>query len=191
MCTVTVRPLALALVARTPLSRARVACALVACVLSLPARADVEDLTPHDRRASQEPATLVLRVEGGSNSAPTGNVGGTLSYFNAWSESEVELSAGAIFPDAGRTWQGGLSLRKLFGERGDFFLGETTLLWTKSARAADPLTPGSTSHLWFSLGVGFEHRAGIWSYGLAGGLTLTGVSQAPLAYLHGGVGIGF
>ncbi len=174
-----------------PVPARPLALALLACALSLPARADVEDLTPHERRASQEPATLVLRVEGGSSYAPTGNVGGTLSYFNAWSESEVELSAGAIFPDAGLTWQGGLSLRKLFGDHGDFFLGETTLLWTKAARAADPLSPGSASHLWFSLGVGFEHRAGLWSYGLSGGLTLVGVSQAPLAYLHGGVGIGF
>ena len=155
------------------------------------ARADVEDLTPVERRTSQAPATFVLRAEGGSNFSPCGNAGGTLSYFNGWSESEVELSGGAIFPSTGATWQGGLAFRKLFGDRGDYFLAETVLLWTKTARAANPLDPTSASHLWFNLGVGFEHRAGLWSYGVSAGLTLAGVTQSPQGYVHGGIGIGF
>jgi hypothetical protein len=168
--------------------------ALLACALALPARparADVEDLTPHERRTSQEPATFVLRIEGGTNYAVTGNVGGTLSYFNAWSESEVELSAGLTFPDSGRAWQGGISLRKLFGERGDFFVTELALLWTKDARAVDPVNPLVTSHLRLCIGLGLEYRAGIWSYGLTGGLALNGVSSAPAGYVHGGIGFGF
>jgi hypothetical protein len=167
-------------------------CAALVLLASAAASADIEDLTNLERRTSREPATLILRAEGGGNFSVVGNAGGTLSYFNAWSESEVELSAGALLTGDKPQPQGGLTLRKLFGEgRGDFFLGELALLWTKDPRGIDPLSPGSGSHLWLALGAGFEHRSGIWSISASGGITGNGVSQAPFFYFRGGIGLGF
>ena len=162
--------------------------ALLALLVSAPpgARADVEDLSPRARSVDQTPPTLALKVEGGSNFAPTGNVGGVLSYYNDWSGSEVDAGAGAGFPGV----QLGLALRKLLGERGDFFASEISLAYnSKVTRGVDLLSPGSGTHLWLNLGIGFEHRGGWLLYGVTGGLTLTGFSQTPQGFVHGGIGV--
>ena len=161
-------------------------CLGVAALFAAPARADVEDLSPQARRIDLSPPTLVLRVEGGSDYSPYGYVGGVLSYFNDWSGTELEAGVGA-----GPGPQLGLALRKLLGERGDFFASEISVGYNPTkARGVDPLNPGSGTHLWVNLGVGFEHRAGLFSYGVTGGLSLGGVSQTPKGFVHGGIGVG-
>ena len=160
--------------------------AALLCLLAPPARADVEDLSPRARSSDQTPPTLVLKAEGGSNFAPYGNAGAALSYFNDWSGSELEAGAGAGFPGL----QLGFALRKLLGERGDFFASELSVVYnSRVTRGIDPLNPGSGTHLWLNLGVGFEHRAGWLDFGVTGGLTLIGFSQTPQGFVRGGVGI--
>jgi hypothetical protein len=162
--------------------------ALAATSVAAEARADVVDLTGGSRRSSDRPPILVLKLLGGSGNAPFGKVGGCLSYLHEASLTEVELGAGAGFPGA----QIGGSLRKLFGDLGDYFAFELSVVGnTRTVRGRDPLNPVSGTHVWTNLGVGFEHRTGSFSFGVAGGGTFISFTQTPEAYGYAGIGLGF
>ena len=168
--------------------RALAAAAVVLCAAS-PARADVVDLSEGgSRRDTAGPATFILKAEGGSTYSPYGYAGGALSYYNDFTQSELEVGAGGGFPGL----QLGVSIRKLFGDQGDYFVFEISIAGnTKQVRGQDPLNPTQGTHVWSNLGIGFEHRAGIFSIGVSGGGTFISFTQTPGAYVHGGVGIGF
>jgi hypothetical protein len=164
------------------------ALALCACLLAArPAHADEEDLSPTSRRSSQIPAVLIVRAEGGSNFSPYGNAGACLSYYNDTTDSELEVGAGAGFPGL----QLGLGIRKLLGDHGDFFVSELSLGYNNQiSRGVDPLNPTTGTHLWLNIGIGYEHRAGIFSFEITGGLSVFSFSQTPQAFVHGGIGFG-
>ena len=172
----------------TALLRCLIASAVVLCA-ALPARADVVDLSEGgDRRSGGRPATFVLKAEGGSVYSPYGYIGGALSYYNEAAESELEAGLGGGFPGL----QLGLSIRKLFGDTGDYFVFELGLAGnTKVARGQDPLDPTRGTHVWTNLGIGYEHRAGFFAFDVTGGATFISFTQTPGAWIHGGVGIGF
>ncbi len=102
--------------------------------------------------------------------------------------AELEAGAGAGFPGV----QLGVSARKLFGDLGEFFVFELSLAGNaKVSRGTNPLDPTKGTHVWTNLGIGFEHRAGLFSLGLTGGAAFLSFSQTPAAYVHGGIGLGF
>jgi hypothetical protein len=153
-----------------------------------PTHADVVDLTSGARRSSGRPGALVIKAEGGSAYAPFGYLGGAISYLNEGALLELEAGAGAGFPGV----QAGLSVRKLFGEVGEFFLFELSVAGnSKVSRGTNPLDPTKGTHVWTNLGIGFEHRAGLFSLGLSGGASFLSFSQTPAAYVHGGIGLAF
>jgi hypothetical protein len=164
------------------------AAAAAACAAA-EARADVVDLTGGGaRRGGERPPMLVLKLLGGSGNAPFGKVGGCLSYLNEATLTEVELGAGAGFPGT----QLGGSLRKLFGDLGDYIVFELSIAGnTRTVRGRDPLNPASGTHVWTNLGIGFEHRTGAFSFGVAGGGTFISFTQTPEAYAYASLGLGF
>lgn len=150
------------------------------------ARADEVDLTPQSRR-SNKPITLALRAEGGSNFAPYGYAGACLSYLGAGG-LEIEGGAGAGFPGV----QAGVALRELFDPRGGFVV-EISFAGNNRIRRGGPdnplLTPGGQgSHLWTSLGVGFEQRSDGITLGLVAGIVFTTSDLTPHFVVHGGFG---
>jgi hypothetical protein len=135
----------------------------------------------------EQPATWVLRAEGGTNLSPFGNAGASISWLSHAADLELEAGAGAGFPGL----QLGFALRKLFGERGDFFVSEIALGYNQRLnRGADPLAPGTGAHVWLGLGIGLEHRAGWLDLSVTGGLAFPGVTQTPVGYARAGVGVG-
>ena len=167
---------------------------LLAVLLSAAgARADVLDLTDSTRHQGKPPS-LVLRVEGGSEFAPYGYVGGCLSYLTE-SLFEFELGAGGGFPGL----QLGLAARRLFGDRGSYVVTELALAGNtrvnRGADSADPLlnlqATQSQSSLWTSLGAGFEQRTGVFDLSVVGAIVLTTASLTPHFAIHGGLGFGF
>jgi hypothetical protein len=162
---------------------------LAVLAASVPARADVEDLSTGQRPGlrGRPPALFILRAQGGTDFAPGGLVGGTLSWFNDATQIELEGSVGFGNPGT----QLGFSVRRLFGADNDYLVSELTLAGNASARkGANPLVPGTGRALWTNLGFGFEHRSWV-SLSVTGGLTFLGFSEAPTAYLQGGLGLGF
>jgi hypothetical protein len=165
------------------------ACALAAAFVPFAARADVVDLSQGGRRGGNDrPPAFVLKLDGGTDTAPFGRVGGVLSYLNEAALTEIEAGVGAGFPGT----QLGLSVRKLFGEGGDYFVVELSLAGnTKTVRGRDVLNPAKGSHVWSNLGLGFEHRLGVYSFGITGGATFISFSQTPQAFAHAALGFGF
>src|ERR1700686_3217102 len=160
--------------------------AAAAACAATEARADVVDLTGSGRRGSDRPPILVLKLTGGTGNAPFGKVGGCLSYLNEATLTEVELGAGAGFPGT----QIGGSLRKLFGELGDYVAFELSVAGnTRTVRGRDPLNPASGTHVWTNLGIGFEPRSGAFSFGVAGGGTFISFTQTPEAYAYASLGL--
>jgi hypothetical protein len=148
----------------------------------------VVDLSGGARRSSGRPGVLVVKAEGGGTYAPFGYLGGAISYLSEGALLELEAGAGAGFPGV----QLGVSVRKLFGDLGEFFVFELSLAGNpKVSRGTNPLDPTKGTHVWTNLGIGFEHRAGLFSLGLAGGAAFLSFSQTPAAYVHGGIGLGF
>jgi hypothetical protein len=167
-------------------------CPALACLAlagaSVPSRADVVDLSSGARRSSGRPGALVIKGEGGSAYAPFGYVGGAISYLNEAALVEIEAGAGAGLPGV----QAGVSLRKLFGDLGEYFLVELSVAGnSKVSRGTNPLDPTKGTQVWTNLGIGFEHRAGLFSLGLSGGASFFSFSQTPAAYVHGGIGLAF
>ena len=166
---------------------------LVALLLVLaatpPAHADVEDLSTGQRPGAhaRAPAMFILRAQGGTDYAAAGLLGGTLSWFNDYTQLELEGSVGWGNPGT----QLAFSVRKLFGSDNDFVVSELTLAGNGSARRSGTAqAPASPSTLWTNLGVGFEHRSWV-SVSVTGGLSVLGFSVSPTAYLQGGIGFGF
>jgi len=150
------------------------------------ARADELDLTESTRPGSTRPSTLAVIASGGSNFSPFGNAGGALSYFNEFAGGEIEAGAGGGFPGI----QAGVMLRKLFGADGDYLVFEFGLAYnSRVLRGANPDVIGSGAHTWTDVGIGYEHRAGLFLLGFTGGIALTGFSQTPSAYLRASAGL--
>ena len=167
-----------------PMKLALLSLALLAAASA--ARADEVDLTPQSRSA-HKPITLALRAEGGSNFAPYGYAGACLSYLGIGG-LELEGGAGAGFPGV----QAGLALRELFDPRGGFvaeiaFAGNTKI--NRGGPDNPLLTPGGQgSHLWTSLGLGFEQRSDGITLGLIAGIVFTTSDLTPHFVVHGGLG---
>lgn len=179
----------------TPRVRLRPAARLAACgwaacavALAAAARADEVDLSSGGGRSWGRPAAVVLKADGGGAYAPFGYAGLAVSYLSAGPLLELEAGGGAGLPGA----QLGVSVRKLFGEGGEFFLAELSVAGnTRVSRGTSLLDPTQGGHLWTNLGLGFEHRNDAWAFGLSGGGTFFSFTQTPAAYVHGGVGIAF
>lgn len=157
---------------------------------ALPAFADEVDLTPHSRSADRPPK-LIFRGEAGSDFAPYGNVGACVSWLTD-SAVEFEAGAGAGFPGV----QLGFAVRRLFGERGGYFLTELAIAGNthvnRGATDADRFANAAgTSSLWGSLGFGFEQRQDFFSFSLVGSLLSTFSNPTIHFAVHGGVGVGF
>lgn len=167
--------------------RALLALTLLPCI----ALADEIDLRQR-RRGSGQPATYVLRAEGGNEFAPFGYAGGAFSWLLG-SNNELEFGLGGGFPGL----QLGFAARQLFGEGPQFLLVELSLAGnTKIDRGASDanraLTVGTPqSSLWTSLGLGFEQRGDLLDVSIAGDLVFTTSSLTPHFAIHGGVGFGF
>lgn len=165
-------------------------CTLLAMLLPVAAvRADVEDLSTGQRPGirGSPPAMFIVRVQGGTDTAPSGLLGGALSWFN--DDARLELEGAVGFGNPGT--QLGFSVRKLFGADNDYVVSELSLAGnTTVRRGGNPLAPGTGHGLWTNLGVGFEHRSRV-SLTVTGGLTFLGFSESPAAYLQGGIGFGF
>lgn len=162
---------------------------LVVLLAPSAARADVEDLSTGQRPGVRggPAAMFVVRAQGGTDYAPGGLLGGTLSWYNDYTQLELEGTVGWGNPGT----QLGFSVRKLFGADNDYLVSELTVAGNAGARrSSNPLIPGTGHQLWTNLGVGFEHRSWV-SLSVTGGLTILGFSEAPTAYLQGGVGFGF
>lgn len=165
---------------------------LCALLLPLAARADVEDLSGAESRRARKPNTFAVRAEGGTEYSPYGTVGGCFSYFreNPLGGFEIEAGAGATFP--GVTI--GLAARQLFGEAGDYFAFELSIAGNTVKKLGADVPSGrlGSSSTWSSLAIGFEHRAGLLTFGIAGGLSfLTSFDLVPHGMLHGGIGLSF
>ena len=165
--------------------------ALIALTL-LPsiALADEVDLTV--RRRSGQPASVVIRAEGGNEFAPFGYVGGCVSWLFSGS-NELELGAGGGFPGL----QLGAAARQLFGGEGpQFLLVELAIAGnTKVDRGAGQnqiATIGAQrSSLWTALGFGFEQRTDVLDLSIAADIVFTTTSLTPHFAIHGGIGFGF
>src|SRR5947199_6269202 len=86
------------------------------------ALADEIDLSRGSRRDRGEPAKFIVRAEAGNEFAPYGYAGGCMSWLID-PHDEVEVGAGGGFPGL----QLGFAVRRLFGEGGQYFLGELFL----------------------------------------------------------------
>jgi hypothetical protein len=165
---------------------------LAAALLPSPARADELDLSRS--RPSGKPPSLVVRAEGGSDFAPYGNVGGAVSWLTE-SQFEFEAGAGGGFPGL----QLGFAARRLFGERGSYFVSEIAIAGNprvnRGAADADKyLSAGAVSakgSVWTLVGIGFEQRQDLINLSLVGSIVFTTASFTPHFAVHGGVGIAF
>jgi hypothetical protein len=165
--------------------------ALLAALMPSLAFADVIDLSREGRRDRGQPATLVVRAEGGNEFAPYGYAGGCVSWMID-DYDVVEAGAGGGFPGV----QLGLALRRLFGENGQFVFAELFLAGnTKVDRGVDKsapqANPAGNSSLWTGLGFGFEQRSGFLDLSVAGNIVFTSTSLSPHWSVHGGLGFGF
>jgi hypothetical protein len=168
--------------------------ALLLLLVPALALADEIDLSRGARRERSGPATFILRAEGGNEFAPYGYIGGCLSYMID-PQDELELGAGGGFPGL----QLGFAARHLFGENGQYFVGELFLAGnTRVNRGVDVdshLVNAEASQagnsLWTGLGLGFEQRTGLFSFSVVGNIVFTSTSLTPHWAVHGGVGLGF
>ena len=170
--------------------------ALLAALAPSLAFADEVDLTRGTGRTSSEPATLVVRAEGGNEFAPFGYVGGCISWMLDPNDV-LELGAGGGFPGL----QLGFVGRRLFGFNeagGQYIVAELFLAGnTRVNRGVDQNAPPSTiqangnSSLWTGLGFGYEQRSGFLDLSVAGNIVFTSTSLTPHWSLHAGLGIGF
>jgi hypothetical protein len=166
---------------------------LVALVPSL-ALADEIDLSRGGRRDRGEPAKWILRAEAGNEFAPYGYVGGCVSWMIDPND-EVELGAGGGFPGL----QLGLAVRRLFGEGGQYLLGELFLAGNtrvnrgrdQSSAQVNAPAAAADSSLWTGLGLGFEQRLSFFSFSAVGNIVFTSTSLSPHWSVHGGLGVGF
>jgi len=159
----------------------------LAAALAGAARADEVDLTPQSR-SEHKIITLALRAEGGSDFAPYGKIGACLSYLGRGGV-ELEGGAGAGFPGV----QAGLALRELFDPRGGF-VAELAFAGNTKVNRGGPdnllLNPGGKgSHLWTSLGIGFEQRSDSITLGIVAGVVFTTADLTPHFVVHGGIGL--
>ena len=167
--------------------------ALLAALVPSLALADEIDLSRGTARNTSEPATFVIRAEGGNEFAPFGYIGGCISWLIDPNDA-LEIGAGGGFPGL----QLGLVAKHLFtfSESGQYILAELFLAGnTKVDRGVDSNAPPSnvqgTSSLWTGLGFGFEQRAGFLDLSFAGNLVFTSTSLTPHWAVHGGIGFGF
>jgi hypothetical protein len=169
--------------------RVRILALLLAC--STAALADEVDLS--EQSGGRTPQ-FVLRAEGGTDFAPYGLAGATVSWLTE-SQFAFELGAGAGFPGL----QLGFAARRLFGDYGSFFVTEIAIAGNtrvnRGASSADRyLNAGATAgrgSVWTNLGIGFEQRSDAIDFSLVGCLVLTTASLTPHFAVHGGVGFGF
>lgn len=153
--------------------------------------ADEIDLTRAGSRRGDSPV-LVVRAEGGNEFAPSGYVGGVLSWL-AGSHNTFEFGAGGGFPGL----QLGLTARQLFGEGGQFLLAELSIAGNTRINRGNPNrllnaeAVGAQSSLWTSLGLGFEQRTYAFDLSVAGDIVFTTADLTPRWSIHGGVGFGF
>ena len=167
--------------------------ALLAALVPSLAFADEIGLSRGGGRERAEPASVVVRAEGGNEFAPYGYAGGCVSWM-VDPNDVLEFGAGGGFPGL----QLGLAGRRLFGfgEGGQYILAELFLAGnTRVNRGVDQNAPPSTitsnSSLWTGLGFGFEQRSGYLDLSVAGNIVFTSTSLTPHWSVHAGLGFGF
>jgi hypothetical protein len=159
--------------------------------VAVPAFADEVDLTRSSRRAGETP-TWVVRAEAGNEFAPSGYVGGVLSWLAA-PHNEFEFAAGGGFPGL----QLGLNVRQLFGDNGQFLLAELAIAGNTRVNRGNPnrlinaQAVGAQSSLWTCLGLGFESRTDPIDINVAADIVFTTADLTPHWSVHGGVGWAF
>jgi len=168
--------------------------ALLVLLVPAIALADEIDLSHEARRDRGEAAKIVVRAEAGNEFAPYGYAGGCISWLID-PHDELEVGAGGGFPGL----QLGFAVRRLFGEGGQYFLGELFLAGNtrvnrgveKGSAQINAEAAGANSSLWTGLGLGFEERTGFFSLSVATNIIFTSTSLTPHWAIHGGVGLGF
>ncbi len=158
------------------------------------ALADEIDLSRGSRRDRGEPAKIIVRAEAGNEFAPYGYAGGCVSWLID-PHDELEVGAGGGFPGL----QLGFAVRRLFGEGGQYFLGELFLAGNtrvnrgleRGSAQINAEAAGANSSLWTGLGLGFEQRTDFFSVSVATNIIFTSTSFTPHWAIHGGVGVGF
>src|SRR5205823_1327804 len=106
---------------------------------------------------------------------------------------ELEVGAGGGFPGL----QLGFAVRRLFGEGGQYFLGELFLAGNtrvnrgleRGSAQINAEAAGANSSLWTGLGLGFEQRTDFFSLSVATNIIFTSTSFTPHWAIHGGVGV--
>jgi hypothetical protein len=166
------------------------ACAAAVALLCNAARADVVDLSEGNRRRTAAGSGLLFRVDFGNAFAPYGYLVGAIGYMTE-SLFGFEAGAGAGFPGI----QGGVSLKKLFGEGGSYLATELSFAGnTKVARGGNtgaPTAQSASQNIWTSLGLGFEQRVGRVSVGSIISLVFTPSDSQAHFGIHGGIGYYF
>jgi hypothetical protein len=146
------------------------------------------------RDDNARPPRVVLRLEGGNEFAPFGQLGGCLSYMTD-PHDELEIGAGGGFPGL----QLGFAARHLFGDGPQYLVAELFLAGnTRVDRGRDRnlqqisvLAANSQNSLWTGVGLGIEQRVDFYSFSVAGNIVFTSTSLTPHWSIHGGVGLGF
>jgi hypothetical protein len=155
--------------------------------------ADEIDLSQRGRGDGQ-PATWVIRAEGGNEFAPYGYAGVAVSWLTE-SGFEFEGGAGGGFPGL----QLGFAARRVFMFEGgpglatEIALAGNTRVNRAAAETGTPNTAAvnSTSSLWTLLGLGFELRQERLDLSVVASIVFTTASLSPKWAIHGGVGFGF
>ncbi|HET7787932.1 MAG TPA: hypothetical protein VFL36_18310 [Myxococcales bacterium] len=159
------------------------------------ALADEVDLTRgRFRDDTSRPPRVVIRVEGGNEFAPFGELGGSLSFMTD-PHDELEIGAGGGFPGL----QLGFAARHLFGEGGQYLAAELFLAGNtrvnrgrdENARLINLQGANAESSLWTGIGFGYEMRQDFYSLAITGNIVFTSTSLTPHWSLHGGLGFGF